>query len=312
MHGIPHKTGVAQRHREDSGRSQQSTVVELFFKLGGSMPKTIDADAGVRRLHVNKNVVMIAISILLGAAGVYLAKQFIENKVDFYRSQMEKTENVTQVVVAARNMLRGETITPNDLLLRDVPQAFVHESAVREANYGIAVGQKLSFDINHGEPLLWAHLEGGMVPTFSGKVSEGMRALTVIVDEVNSFSGFLQPKDNIDLLLTYKNGSEDYVVPIMQDLPVMATGVKTSVDKTGQASGQVYRTITVEVSPEDAKRITLAREAGRITAVLRHPSDAAPIDAKALTVSQLLGHKPPAKPKVVRKERGIEYIVGGV
>ncbi len=265
------------------------------------------ADDKKRRFNVNKNFIMIGISLLLGGAGVFLSKQFIEDKIDFYRSEMQQTEEMTSVVVVARDMVRGEIVTPDALVLRDVPVAYTHNSAVVESNHEIALGQRLSFDIAKGKSLLWAHLAGGISPTFSGKVPEGLRALTVPVDEINSISGFLQPKDSIDLMLTHKNGKEDAIVPLMQNLHVMATGIRTEVNKSGSGV-KTYRTITVQVTPEDAKRIILARDTGKVTATLRNPGDAEPIGTKSLTVSQLLGKKPRRRQQ---KKRGIEYIVGG-
>lgn len=238
----------------------------------------------------------------------------VEEVLAFYQQEFNnKTEQMTQVVVVGRDMLQGETISPEDLMLREIPVEYVHSSAVRESNYNLAIGQRLSFDIAKGKTLLWPYLEGGMVPTFSGKVPDGWRALTVPVDEINSISGLLQPTDNIDLLFTGRQGNEETTMPIMQNLHVLATGIQTVVDKTGQGGVKTYRTITVQVKPEDAKRIVLARDIGKITATLRHPQDQDPIANKGLSASELFGEqKKVKKPKAKPQKQGIEYIVGGV
>ena len=57
----------------------------------------------------------------------------------------------------------------------------------------------------------------------------------------------------MDLLLTYADKSKGKLThPVMQNLHVLATGVKTVVDKTGRTDGTRYNTITVQVTPEDA------------------------------------------------------------
>ena len=69
----------------------------------------------------------------------------------------------------------------------------------------------------------------------------------------------------------------------------------------------------MQVKPEDAKRIVLARDIGKITATLRHPKDEEPIAKQALTVSDLFGvQKKKKKRKAKPRKKGVEYIVGGV
>ena len=271
--------------------------------------------SGKKRFSLNKNVVMLFLSLALGAAGVYFSKGYIEDKINYYRSQLEKTEKMAKVVVPKRNLSRGEIINPQDLSLRDIPVKYVDSNSVSGANYETAVGQRLSYNVDEGRPLLWAHLEGGLTPTFSGKVPSGMRAITVAVDEINSFSGFLQPKDRVDLLLTHGSGEESVTYPLIQNLSVMATGVKTVVDKTGQSAPKTFRTITVKVTDDEAKKITLSKEVGKLTAMLRNPEDEAPLNSEPMTADRLLNKKPPPeKPKLVKRKKvpGIEFIVGGV
>jgi len=271
---------------------------------------TIESIHGEKR-GGKKNIIVFVVAILLGVAGVYLSKQFIESKVEYYKDQYAaQKEQTRSVVVVARNKKKGDIITQNDLVLRDVPVAFAHKSAVLENNYNLAIGQRLTYDIAQGMPLLWPHLEGGQAPTFSGKIVDGKRAITIPVTEVSSISGFLEPSDNIDIYYTKTIGKEKAVIPLLQNLHVMATGIKTGVDKTGAVSRR-YQTITVLVSPEDAKRIFLAQELGGILASLRHPEDAKPTEDKLLKESDLLGVKKPAR--VLRKNKpGIEFIIGGV
>ena len=265
-----------------------------------------------------KSVVMLFVSIMVGAAGVYLTKDFIEKKIKFYRSQMEVQEELVQVVVPKNNMLRGEVVTSEKLALREFPRKYMDSNVVTDANFQISLGQRVNFDVDGGKPLLWAHLDGGLAPTFSGKIENGLRALTLRVDEINSISGFLQPKDHVDLMLTYTEGKKGKVtLPFMQSLYVLATGVKTVTDKTGRASTKRYNTITVQVSPENAKRLILAQDIGKITATLRHPDDGGAMDKEAMTVAKLLNkkkvkRKASKKRKAVARKKGIEFIIGGV
>ncbi len=267
---------------------------------------------GKRRINVN--VIMLVVSLLLGAAAVYFSRNFIEEQVSYYKSQLDKTEPMVQVVVPNKALRQGTIITQSVLSLREMPARFAHNNGLTGDSYNGAIGQRLRTDIQEGKALLWAHLEGGETATFSNTLIKGNRALTVPVDEINSISGFLQPSDNIDLFLTDRRDGEKAIYPIMQNLHVLATGIKTDVDKSGQTTGRIYNTITVQVTPKDAKRIVLAQSVGKLTATLRNPDDTALIDSNALTASQLRGIKPKPKPKPrapKRRKKGIEYIVGG-
>jgi len=262
---------------------------------------------------------MLLVSVSLGAGGVYFANDYIESEVAGFRSKFEKTEPMVDVVVPSTNLARGDTVSEAVMSVRKIPQQYVDTHSVTAENFGNAVGQKLDFDIDAGTALLWAHLEGGLTPTFSGKVPDGMRALTVQVDEINSVSGFLQPKDRIDLLFTYGDGEARKIRPLIENLTVIATGIQTMVDKANYNGQRAFTTITVQVTPIDAKKITLAQQIGVLTAVLRNPEDSLVKDSDVVTLASLVGE--PVKPKSRAKKKkikastpkpSIEFIIGGV
>jgi len=174
----------------------------------------------------------------------------------------------------------------------------------------------MDFDIDEGRPLLWAHLAGGVTPTFSGKVSTGLRAMTVRVDDINSISGFVQPGDRVDLLLSYGADDKQRILPFMQQLDIIATGVQTEADKLANGEPRSFSTITVHVTPANAQKLVLAQQVGTLTAILRHPDDTGEGRNPPFSLAQLLAENEPAKPKrrVVRKVAKappIEYIIGG-
>ena len=283
-----------------------------------------DASIKGRVRRPRKNAIMFVLSLALGAIGVFYSKHYIEAQIAHYRGQLDRTEPMVKVVVPNRPLRSGEIVTAASLSMRDIPARYADSNSVGESDFEIALGQRVDFDVDQGRPLLWAHLAGGLSPTFSGKVPEGLRAMTVRVDEVNSISGFLQPRDRVDLLLSHGSGTEQEIVPLIERLDVIATGVQTVVDKAGGAR-RSFSTITVQVSPEEAQRITLAQQVGKLTATLRNPDDETPLDGEPMTVARLLGlaEKPvPIVRAAVAKPRpaprpaapapaGIEYIIGG-
>ena len=272
------------------------------------------------RMPGGKNLIMFVLSIVMGGAAVFFSRQYIEEQVDYYKSQLDRTETMVEIVVPNRALKRGEILLASDLSIREMPEKYADSHSVTGSTYEIAVGQRLDFDIDEGRALLWAHLEGGLTPTFSGKVEDGFRAMTVRVDEINSMSGFLQPGDKVDLLLSYGSGSNYQIFPLIQKLDVIATGVQTLVDKSSSGSARAFSTITVHVSPTNGQKITLGQQVGKITALLRNPDDEGPMNELPMTVAELLNKpiviepKPvPIKRKPRRKpsEPSVEYIIGG-
>ena len=277
---------------------------------------------GQRSTRSRKPAIMFFMSLILGGTAVFFSRQYIEEQISHYRAQLEKTEPMASVIVPVRALRRGEVVRKEDLVTRPIPTQYVDSNSIQMEKLDTALGQVLDFDIDRGTPLLWAHLEGGLTPTFSGKVVDGLRALTIRVDEINSISGFLQPTDRVDLLLIHGRNDEQSIVPLIEQLEVIATGTQTLVDKAGSASTngrRQFTTITVQVSPHQAQQLTLAQEIGKVTATLRHPDDESPLGNHQMTVAELLGTvEPEAPPEVVkqpvrRRASGptIEYIIGG-
>jgi len=139
----------------------------------------------------SKNVLMFFLSLIIGGVGVFYSKQYIEEQIAVYKSSLEKTEKMVEVVVPVRDMSRGEIVKQSDLSVRKIPEQYIDSNSITAATYETAVGQRVEFAVQGGKPMLWAHLEGGQSPTFSGKVPTGLRAMTIRVDEINSISGFL-------------------------------------------------------------------------------------------------------------------------
>lgn len=289
------------------------TSRDVVANRASVLPVAVSAKSKLPRPSVG--MLVFGLSILAGLVAVFYSQSYIEDKVDYYKGQLEKTEPMIEVVVPGRRLLTGQPLREQDLLVREIPESYVDNNVLLMSNYASALGQELAFDVEPGKQLLWAHLEGGRTATFSGLVPEGARALTVRVDEINSISGFLQPKDKIDLLMTYGSGNQEAVFPLIQQLEVIATGLQTRVDKNSIGGKRTFSTITVNVTPDNAQKITLAQKIGKLTAVLRNPEDSNPLSDVPMTTSRLFNK--PEKVKVRAKKANkpkrpaIQYIIGG-
>jgi pilus assembly protein CpaB len=89
----------------------------------------------------------------------------------------------------------------------------------------------------------------------------------------------------------------------MSNVEVLATGQVTR-KRDANSQARTYTTITLSVSPQDAERIVVAKNSGKLTAVLRNPDDDKPNSTAALNIDDLM--KPPGS----KKQHTVQYIVG--
>jgi pilus assembly protein CpaB len=260
------------------------------------------------RLPINPNWLLLGAAVALGLGAAHFSNRLLERRMAELEEASQRTRETVEVVVANRDLERGEPLSGEALAVRAVPKEFVHAAAVRPAQFESFERQRLAAPLKRGEVLLDVHAEGNGTNVFSALLKKGSRALTFEVDAVNSISGMLRPGDRIDLLLSTPGGANgtDFTAPLLSNVTVLATDQRVSKRTDENGREQPFSTITLEVSPLDAARITVAKSSGHLTAVLRHPDDEVPNKVKSLSAAQLLGG-----PAGRVDGRIVEYIVGG-
>jgi pilus assembly protein CpaB len=224
------------------------------------------------KLRINKALLFPVIALLIGTVAALLANNHIKSTI---QAAMPKaaTGGTVSVVVATKDLAKGTKLASNLVAVRQVPKDWAHANALTPAQFTQVEGLELIVPAVRGEQLLWAQVEGKKAPTLSARLVSGRRALTVAVDEISSISGMLSPGDIVDLVASVKQQGRSTMVPVLQAVYVLATG--TRVEQTGDQP-KSYSTVTLDVTPSEAKRIMAAREVGRITALLRASGDRQP------------------------------------
>jgi pilus assembly protein CpaB len=280
--------------------------------------RSIAADAlGWSQRH--RQWLLLGGALGLGTIAALVARSYIDAQVALERQRLQPAGESVPVVVARRDLPRGETVSPATMAVREIPREYLVGAVVSPERFESLAGARLSVAMRAGEPLLHTGVEGGETGGFASRVPAGVRAFTVVVDEVNSLSGMLQPGDRIDLLLSARPpagpGSAqppEITRALLQDVRVLATGrqVRPGADERGTARS--FGAITVEVTPAQAQRLVVAQRIGRLTATLRNPDDRSPVPATSVDVWSVLGLPAPLPAErtgVV--PRGAELIVGG-
>jgi len=258
--------------------------------------------------HVNRNWLMLAGAVLMGVLALFLSHKLLQGRIQQIEAKERAAHKMVKVVVAKRDLERGAPIDVGRFAIDEIPSEYVHATAVRPERFRQFVGLRLGAPLKAGEALLEVHLETPSA-VFSSTLENGNRALTTEVDEVNSISGMLRPSDHIDLMATaHGSGANttDVTFPLLTNVEVLATG---QVTRKAEGSNQphTYTTITLSVSPQDAQRIVVAKNSGKLTAVLRNPDDGQPGKTAAMNIDDLL----PKKPSDAKRGVGVQYIVGG-
>jgi len=148
-----------------------------------------------------------------------------------------------------------------------------------------------------GEPVLEARLapvgtKGGL----SAVIGQGRRAITVKVNEVVGVAGFALPGNYVDVLVNTQDDRERPVSKIvLERILVLAVAQEASRDDT---KPRVVNAVTLEVMPDEAERIDLARSVGNLSLVLRNQVDTNQAQTDGIRKADLLGEVPPPAPPV--------------
>ncbi len=187
------------------------------------------------------------------------------------------------VLAAAHPLRAGSLLQPGDLALREMPADQVPAGAhrdtteARNALVGAMVRRMLGeHDVIAADDVLRPGDRGFLAAV----LAPGTRAVSVAVDAVSGEAGLIWPGDRVDLILTQTiegmNQSPAHRVAgetVLGDVRVIA--VDQQMVQGGQAGGLLEgrnpasRTITLEVTPQDAARIAVATRLGKLQVVLR-------------------------------------------
>ncbi len=222
------------------------------------------------------------------------------------------------VIVAAHDLQSGTVIASTDLALREVPERYLPSGSVTAEGAGGLLGRRVRVPRRGGEVLQQADVDSVSDRALSTRVAAGQRAVTLAVDELGALSGLLRPGDDVDLYYM-PNGSETEarIGLLMSRVPVLATGARStgpSGTSASAAEATGFSAITVQVSPDDAERLSLAQRSGQVFPVLRRPGDEPTSAAGIRSARSLLMRARPAlgiANKAVREPAALEVIVGG-
>ncbi|TNE36548.1 MAG: Flp pilus assembly protein CpaB [Alphaproteobacteria bacterium] len=242
-------------------------------------------------------ILMLIVAIVVGGITAWLVMNFLQNQAQpVAQPQASTTIAQTTVVVAATKLSFGDNLTRDNLKEVSWPTNNVPPGSFKTINE-ILDGADRRVALQNMEPnemVLHSRVSGfGGRATLSQVISDGMRATTIRVNDVNGVAGFVLPGDRVDIMLTRntKTGSaaRDSMVTdvIIQNLRVLGVDQISNEDTSEPV---VPKAVTLEVSPEDAQKLSLAASIGTLTLSLRNYVSAGTEEAtryKTISVNDL-------------------------
>lgn len=207
-------------------------------------------------------IIMLFLSVLAGIAAVLLAARWMGQQA---------AVSQTRVLVATRDLELGQAITP--VMLQDVawPSGTLPNGSFSDPKK--LEGRVVRSSIFKGEPILLPKLAPeGTKAGLDSVIKDGRRAITVKVNEVVGVAGFLAPGSFVDLLVNIKEDRENSISKVVLER-IMVLAVAQEANRADETKPKVVNAVTLEVTPEQAEKIDLARNIGTLSLMLRNQVD---------------------------------------
>ncbi|WP_018609018.1 Flp pilus assembly protein CpaB [Uliginosibacterium gangwonense] len=241
-----------------------------------------------------RSIVMLVVALLAGLAAALLAARWI---------QEQSRVGADKVAVAMLEIQLGSRISPEVVSMVDWPSGNMPAGAFRDAK--LLDGRVARTSMTRGEPIL----EGKLAPQgtqggLSAVVGEGKRAITVRVNDVIGVAGFALPGNFVDIMVNTQAQGEgaqtndkDRSISkiVLEHILVLAVAQEAGRDET---KPKVVNAVTLEVTPDQAEKIDLARSVGTLSLVLRNQVDQVPTLTIGATKESLLGLPAQSAPAV--------------
>jgi len=254
-------------------------------------------------MKTSRAIVMLGMALLAGLAAVGFASRWLLHA---------SSSAVTPVAVATAEVSLGQPLNPNMIRTVNWPSASVPPGAFKDAK--ALDGRVVRTSLEPGEPVIESKLapqgtKGGL----SAVIGEGRRAITVRVNDVVGVAGFALPGNYVDVIVNTqepeaKNSDPQQSISkiVLEKILVLAVAQQVSRDDT---QPKVVNAVTLEVTPDQAEKLDLARSVGSLSLVLRNQIDDRALPTGGATKVTLLGRPaaPASAPVVAAAPARVKY-----
>jgi pilus assembly protein CpaB len=235
-------------------------------------------------------IVMIVFAALFGLLAVFLAQSWLSHQAELRMKSLEaqkKPLSTRTIVVASRPLRFGQELTTATMRETEWPEGAIPPGSFSKITDLTREGKRVVLaPIDANEPVLGSKITGpGQRATLSAVLGEGMKAVTIRVNDVEGVAGFVLPGDRVDVVMTRqvdKNAATNDVV--LQNARVLA--VDQLADERAEKPS-VVKAVTLEVDTVAAQKLTLAASVGTLSLMLRKAGEANAEYTRRVTVTDL-------------------------
>lgn len=237
---------------------------------------------------------VLTLALVLGLAAAAYAASWL---------QQQGSEATMQVLVAKRDLQMGTRLQPDMLETVRWPKAALIQDPLTSLEQ--AQDRVIHMAVWRGEPLLMSKLapmgeKGGL----SSVLTPGQRAITVKVNEIVGVAGFALPGNYVDVMVNTQDAQNQPVSKIViERIQVLAVAQDVS---SNEYKPRVVNAVTLQVTPQQAEQIDLARSVGTLSLVLRSQSDSHSVTTTGARKPDFLPSlmpPPPPLPKMVTRPK---------
>jgi pilus assembly protein CpaB len=243
--------------------------------------------------------------MLFGAAWVsaFLLTWFL-----YAKAVAPQQEKMLRVVVATHDMPIGTLLRTSDIKLVNYPEKDVPKGVVFDSK--LATGRVLLVPLNLNEPVLAAKLAQEMSPEgIASAIDPGFRAVSVPITEVSGVAGLIQPGSKVDVLFTRPGSMAEATTSIiLQNVKVFSTGRTIQPGQTPDPKAPKSPVVTLVLKPDDAQKLELAKNQGKISLSLRNPLDSSAGASTEPMTTEVLD--PMISARLARARRGRTTAIG--
>jgi pilus assembly protein CpaB len=235
-----------------------------------------------------KPVVPIALSLIIAVAGTIYLYKWVERQRGPKEIVRVESVEASPIVVSAGNLSWGTKLKPEMIkmapyLKESLPVGYFSRADDLKDRVVIAP-LKLNEPITE-DKLAPTSVKTGGVPAV---LRPGMRAIAVKGDKVIGISGFINPGNRVDVIVTVKEPNTKKIKSkiFLKNTAVLATG--TQIEKNEKGEPMPVDVYTLEVTPRQAEKVALAASEGRLQFALRGVTDSENLLTEGITIPELL------------------------
>ncbi|WP_081851405.1 Flp pilus assembly protein CpaB [Bradyrhizobium sp. URHD0069] len=235
------------------------------------------------------NLIILLLALAMGGIAAFMARSWIERHTT---AQPEAPKAMTVVVAAARlafgTVLTAENVSEIPWTGQQLPEgAFGSKTELFKDGRRVVLSA-----MDKSELVLRPKITApGQRASLSVLLEEGQRAVTVRVDDIRGVAGFILPGDRVDVVLlrteTQRGETENSVDVLIQYVKVLAIDQLVNERQDQPAIATVAKAVTLQVSPEQAQKVLLAGNIGKLSLVLRQPAEGSHAEGGRITDGDL-------------------------